>query len=136
MDSELTQRERLEKIGFQEFGAWQIHNQLLSCGLESCPKGNRLLYAFSSDSQILYLGKTNRGLRQRLQGYRTPGRTQTTNIRVNQYLRNAIEDGRDIRVLAWACDGLLAFGGFRVDLAAALEDAIIRDFLPKWNMRK
>jgi hypothetical protein len=32
-------------------------------------------------------------------------------------------------------NGLLRFGGFHLNLAAALEDSLINDLRPRWNMR-
>ena len=41
-----------------------------------------------------------------------------------------------VEIYVWPCDGLMTYAGFRVDLAAALEDAIVRDLMPPWNKRK
>lgn len=44
------------------------------------------------DSDILYIGSTTKGLRNRLRQYLTPGPSQWTNIRVNEYAnRNPVE---------------------------------------------
>lgn len=132
----LQQRERLAALGFRQCGEWTLSGDQIQLQLESPPSGQRVLYAFASGDHVLYLGKTTRGLRQRLQGYRSPGPTQPTNRRVNRELRSLLQCGEAVQILAWECDGRMTYGGFRIDLAAGLEDAIISELAPIWNDRK
>jgi len=51
------------------------------------------LYAYVINRQIKYIGQTVMELKQRLYGYKKPGPTQSTNIRLNELIKNVIIDG-------------------------------------------
>ena len=91
------------------------------------------LYAFVCGQEVMYIGKTARTLKARFMGYRFPGVSQTTNIRCNQRIRELIDQGQQVRILVLAPTSSLQWGGFALDLAAGLEDSLIRHFQPSWN---
>src|SRR5690606_8438345 len=91
------------------------------------------LYAFVVDEAVLYIGKTARSIRARFIGYRFPGRGQVTNIRCNQKIRELLDDGREVRILVLVPTSSLQWGSFALDLAAGLEESLIRHFQPPWN---
>ena len=62
----------------------------------------------------LYLGETDR-LNRRFRHYRTPGRSQSTNIRLNAHIREALTAGDTVE-LAIITDAQLAVDGGRVPL--------------------
>lgn len=66
-------------------------------------------------------------------GYKTPGKTQTTNINNNRRIKELLSLGAAIEILALPDNGLLHYGQFHLNLAAALEDDIIRAIDPEWN---
>jgi hypothetical protein len=54
--------------------------------------GAQFFGRLKGDSDILYIGSTTKGLRNRLLQYLTPGPSQWTNIRLNEYAnRNPVE---------------------------------------------
>ena len=54
--------------------------------------GAKVFGRLKGDSDILYIGSTEKGLRNRIRQYLSPGQTQWTNKRVNNYAnRNPIE---------------------------------------------
>lgn len=65
--------------------------------------------------------------------YKNPGRTQTTNINNHERIKTLLLDGAAIEILALPDTGLLHYGQFHLNLAAALEDDIIRSIDPEWN---
>ena len=128
--------DRIKHLGFAHCGSWCLNdNGELDLNLVVVPDGRNVLYAFVVDGDVLYVGKTVQGLTKRLYGYKRPGATQTTNIRANALILEQLSDS-SVDVYVWACDGLMTYAGFRVDLAAGLEDAIVRDLQPAWNKRK
>jgi hypothetical protein len=128
--------ERIEHLGFTHCGSWFLddHDEL-DLKLDLVPDGRNVLYAFVANGGVLYVGKTVQGLAKRLYGYKRPGATQTTNIRANALIREQLP-ASSVEVFVWPCDGLMTYAGFRVDLAAGLEDAIVHDLQPAWNKRK
>lgn len=91
------------------------------------------LYAFVCDDVVMYIGKTARTIRARFMGYRFPGRGQATNIRCNQNIRDALAAGKNVQILVLVPTTNLQWGSFSLDLAAGLEESLIRHFQPPWN---
>lgn len=96
-----------------------------------------LLYAFAVDREPTYVGKTSQGLLKRMQGYRSPAasavRGGSTNIRNNRYIVDALASGAVVEI--YVLDGVPVqhHGEFRINLAAGLEDSLIRELAPPWN---
>jgi hypothetical protein len=97
------------------------------------------LYAFVQREHVVYIGKTARALRDRLTGYRNPGRSQRTNWRCNEKIREEVAAGRTVRLFVFCPSpqvALLRYGDFAIDLPAGLENALIGAFDPPWNGRE
>ncbi len=124
---------RLLEIGFEPAGHWMLENGKLRFELTRHSTQTNILYAFVCDGIVMYVGKTIRKLETRMSGYKTPGKTQTTNINNNQRITEVLTRGSAIEILALPDNGLLHYGGFHLNLAAALEDDIIRKLDPMWN---
>lgn len=123
----------LLNIGFQKVGSWSLVDGLPRCTITALHKRINVLYAFISDGEVLYLGKSSRTLEKRLKNYHSPGPTQRTNVRNHRLIRELLEEGAEVDILAWADEGKLSYGPFRINLAAGLEDSIISVLNPKWN---
>lgn len=139
VDEELTV-ESLYALGFREAAKWRPHGELLGyvftqeqAELSAIFDVADALYAFCEGDRVLYIGKTARSLRRRMAGYCRPGSSQATNRRCHDHIRSKLAAGREISILAFAPPGLLQYGGFEINLAAGLEDALIRQFSPPWN---
>jgi hypothetical protein len=91
------------------------------------------LYAFVSGVEVLYIGKTARSIRKRYVGYCRPGKRQATNQRCHRNIKAAIARGAEIRIFAFAPITHLRYADFEINLAAGLEDSLIREFDPPWN---
>lgn len=124
---------RLLEIGFEPAGHWMLDNDKLKCDLIRHSSQRNILYAFVCDGQVKYVGKTIRTLAARMAGYKTPGRTQTTNINNHKRIRELLSEDVAVEIFALPDSGLLHYGQFHLNLAAALEDAIIRVIDPEWN---
>lgn len=124
---------RLLEIGFEPAGHWLLQSGKVTFELLRHASQRNILYAFVCDGQIKYVGKTVRELAVRMSGYKNPSKTQTTNIRNNARIRELLEAGVAVEILALPDNGLLHYGQFHLNLAAALEDDIIRLINPEWN---
>ncbi len=131
IDENLT---HLEAIGFKVAGEWNRDDDGIACKLDDTLSDSRnVLYAFVVDGQLTYVGKTIQSLRARMAGYRSPGPTQFTNIKNKNNILNSLNDGKTVKVYALPDNGLLHYGIFHVNLAAGLEDSIVKKLSPPWN---
>lgn len=124
---------RLLEIGFIPSGHWLLQNDKLAFELIRHSTQKNILYAFVCDGQIKYVGKTIRTLAARMSSYKTPSKSQTTNIRNNHRIKHLLLLGTAVEILALPDNGLMHYGQFHMNLAAALEDSIIRVIDPEWN---
>jgi hypothetical protein len=124
---------RLLEIGFDPAGHWLLENDTLGYSLARHSTRTNILYAFVSDGQIMYVGKTVKTLKQRMSGYMRPSPTQSTNLRNRDNIRLLLAQGAAVDILALPDNGLLHYGQFHLNLAAALEDDLIRVIDPPWN---
>ena len=128
--------EQICNLGFELCGSWTRGDDgTLKLALDNVPDGRNVLYAFVVDETVAYVGKTVQGVAKRMRGYRRPHASQTTNVRVNSLILDQLET-IPVHIYVWACDGLMTYGGFRLDLAAGLENSIVHNIKPEWNIRK
>ncbi len=124
---------RLEDIGFRKVGSWSLVSGEPACSLASDASARNVLYAFVSGRDVLYVGKTTQALSRRMYGYQRPGPTQHTNIAGRIHISKVLASQRPLDIYA-LCDNVTrTHGTFAVNLAAGLEDAIVRDLQPPWN---
>lgn len=114
-------------------GEWKMISESISPNLSDLANSSNILYAFISEGEALYVGKTTQTLQRRLYGYQKPGPTQFTNIKGNKLLKEFLVEGKPVDIYALPDNGLHRFGVFHLNLAAGLEDSIIATLKPKWN---
>lgn len=124
---------RLLAIGFEPAGHWLLEDEKLKYELTRHSTQINILYAFVCDGDVMYVGKTVQTLAKRMACYKTPGKTQSTNIKNNQQILEVLSSGSAVEILALPDNGLLHYGMFHLNLAAALEDDIIIKLNPIWN---
>jgi hypothetical protein len=125
---------RLLNIGFISVGHWTLNNDRIRYNLASHHWTTNVLYSFISNGDIKYIGKTKIQLSQRMYGYQNPGPSQATNIRVNAAIKNLLEDDQPVDIFILTDNELLRYGDFRINLAAGLEDTLIYEINPDWNL--
>ena len=125
--------DRIKQIGFTRAGSWSLDGATIVCELVQHASARNILYAFVIEDCVLYIGKSVRSLCTRMCGYRSPEPTQSTNVRNNRNIRKALERGQLVEVFVLPDNGLLHYGGFHVNLAAGLEDSLIKELKPAWN---
>ena len=124
---------RLLSIGFEPSGHWLTVDGRLDYELSRHSTKKNILYAFICNAQVMYVGKTVRMLATRMSNYKTPRPTQTTNVNNNRLILDVLAKGVAVDILALPDSGLMHYGSFHMNLAAALEDDIIRKLDPPWN---
>jgi len=124
---------RLIEIGFQCVGHWKLENGRPVCMLTSHMGTPNVLYAFISNGEIKYIGKTTQPLKGRMASYQNPGPTQSTNIKNNDNIKELLENDEAVDIFVLPDNGLLHYGGFNINLAAGLEDSLISGISPPWN---
>lgn len=135
--------EVLLHLGFVDVGRWVPNGDFIIYQLDgenadaNAPllDEKNALYAFVRGDQVLYIGKTARSIRKRYVGYCRPGVRQATNLRCHGKIKAAIAKGEEIRIFAFAPLTHLRYADFEINLAAGLEDSLIREFDPPWNGR-
>lgn len=125
--------DRLLQIGFREIGRWALAGDRLQLQLDTMQAHRRALYAFATESNLLYVGKTAGTLPTRLQAYVSPHQSQRTNVRNRAALLDLLRAGTRVRILGWIDPGLHRIGPFDLNMAAGLEDSIIALLAPPWN---
>lgn len=125
--------DRIKAIGFTAAGSWKLVEGVLIFELNDLAPARNVLYAFVVDDELMYVGKTVQPLRSRMAGYKNPGSTQSTNIKNNGKIRECLAHNQRVEILVLPDNGLLHYGGFHVNLAAGLEDSLVRELLPAWN---
>ncbi|MCS0629661.1 hypothetical protein NX786_09985 [Telluria mixta] len=125
--------DRLLQIGFRDIGCWTLAGDTLQLQLDTLPTHRRALYAFATESAVLYVGKTAGSLPMRLKGYIAPHQSQRTNVRNHAALCDLLSTGTKVRILGWIDPGLHRIGPFDLNMAAGLEDSIIALLAPPWN---
>ncbi|MFO1493093.1 MAG: GIY-YIG nuclease family protein [Lysobacterales bacterium] len=128
-----SQVQKLLEIGFEKVGSWALIGERLACELTSHHGDSNVLYVFVVDGEIAYVGKTFGRLKVRMRGYEFPEASQSTNVKNNRLIREAITAGSSVEIVALADRGILSYGGFHLNLASGLEQSIISSFLPRWN---
>src|SRR3954451_9448298 len=134
-------RETLLNVGFVDVAAWHLSGEDINYELDGeRAQANEVLldnpnalYAFVRDEAVQYIGKTTMSVRKRFFGYRKPGKGQQTNLRCNARIKEALKKGEAVRILVFTPISELRYLEFEINLAAGLEDALIKAFNPPWN---
>ncbi len=125
--------ERLKNMGFRQVGEWSVESSKIKFTLSDAASAKNVLYAFIRQDTVVYIGKTIQTLKQRMNAYKNPGPGQSTNIKGNKLIGEALEANQSVAIFALPDNGLLYYGGFHVNLAAGLEDNLVSSLKPAWN---
>lgn len=128
--------DRLRAIGFELIGHWFSENKELKLELNKSASQKNALYAFAIDDEVKYIGKTTRTIAERMYGYKKPSETQRTNIKNNANILSSISQDEVVDIYVLPDNGLMHYGVFHLNLAAGLEDSLIKTVNPEWNGRQ
>jgi hypothetical protein len=85
---------------------------------------------------VKYVGKTRMSLSNRYFGYRRPGNSQATNLKVHCLITLALQKNQYVKSFSFQDDTPLQWNGINMNIAAGLEDAVINHWSPEWNKLK
>ena len=125
----------LRRIGFRNVAKWRIQQdelEYVDIGNDDWRNWSPALYAHCEGEFVRYIGTTRRRLSDRMDDYRR-GLGDATNARVHNEAQNVIQQGGSVTILGFCPDHHLEWGGFPINLPAALEDILIDHFKPAWN---
>jgi hypothetical protein len=126
----------LLSIGFQEVARWQIQGnelEFVDINGNGWRSWSPALYAHCEGNSVRYIGHTTRELCARIDDYRR-GLGKATNARVHNNTRDVLQNEGTVTILAFCPDHRIEWGGFPIDLPAALEGVLINHFQPDWNV--
>ena len=125
--------ERLLELGFVEQGEWLLENDSLDYTIRQPFENCSLIYCFVVNNIPKYIGVTRKGLNNRMYQYKNPSVSQTTNTRINNYLRAILNESR-VQIFTLIDEGQLNISGFQVNIAFGLENTLINEYNPEWNL--
>lgn len=126
---------RLINIGFKKVGSWTVGGNHFNHTISSHLTEKDVLYAFISDNEVLYIGKTTDKLKNRMNGYKNADKSQRTNIRIRAEIQLLLEKSKPVDILILLDDVGLKYKNYPISLASGLEDNLIAIIKPKWNFR-
>lgn len=129
----LSPLQRLLEIGFEIAGEWRLDDAEPEIELERYNNAANVLYAFASDEELLYIGRSRRALRYRMAGYVSGGPPRSTRERNRERIMAMLMVSQPVDVYAMPDPGNLFYGSFRVNLAAGLQHSLIEALSPPWN---
>ena len=91
------------------------------------------LYAFCSNNDVLYIGKTTKTLSKRLAKYCSPDNWRRSDSKCHKGIRELLEHGEDVHILVMPPEQSLKWNGIEINLASGLEDDHVRTVKPNWN---
>lgn len=131
---------RLITIGFSIAGTWIPKTNEMDMEIDfvgqnpvEAFENENILYAFIAAGELKYIGKTVKGLKKRMAQYQKAHSSQRTNARNRKEILECFVKGQSIEVYVLPDNGLLRYGGFHINLAAGLEDSLIKELDPPWN---
>jgi hypothetical protein len=129
----------LTPYGFAEAGRWFLKESLkggISFTLERFPM-ERVIYAFVVDGEVKYVGVCReQDFKTRMKDYQYQGAQEkggSTNKRVAARIKECLQAGQGVEILALKPDKKLMFHDLEIDLVTGLERPLIALCDPDWN---
>jgi hypothetical protein len=128
--------DRLLSIGFEAAGDWELVGDRIKAHLERDAGQQNVLYAFVRNAEVMYVGQSERTLRERMSNYASPSvNGNSTNQKIKRNILDLLRSGESVEIFALPDNGLMHYGQFHLNLAAGLEKSIIRKLSPPWNWK-
>lgn len=127
-------RKTLIGIGLEDAASWTLEGGRLKAVGDKPARWRWLtarpgaLFAFCSGDKVLYIGRSTTTLSKRFAAL-----GDATEASFHQAIRKLLVAGKDVRILVLADQPTLSWGPFAIDLAAGLEESLIKAFKPSWN---
>ncbi len=124
---------RLQEIGFELAGEWLLDDGEPCIEVRRYAAAANVLYAFVSDQELLYIGRSGRALALRMQGYELGGPTRSVRARNRERIVAMLTLDQQVALYAMPDPGSMLYGSFRVNIAAGLQHSLIDALDPPWN---
>lgn len=128
-------REMLIALGFVPVGAWALLSDSPACTIQNHPDRSPVVYAFLVEDFVMYVGKSNRSLRDRIGNLVHPEPSQRANQRSLLQIKQALAEGKRVTVYALVDWEPVTHRGLALDLPTALESTLVDRMCPPWNDR-
>jgi hypothetical protein len=125
--------ERLQEIGFELAGEWLLEEHGPCIEVRRYGAAANVLYAFVSDNELLYVGRSGRALSARMEGYELGGPARSVRARNRERIVGMLMLDQQVALYAMPDPGAMLYGSFRVNLAAGLQHSLIDALDPPWN---
>lgn len=132
-DRQTSALQRLEEIGFERAGEWLLDDGEPRIEVRRLAAASNVLYAFASERELLYVGRSSRSLALRMQGYEQGGPERSARSRNRERILAMLMLDQEVTLLAMPDPGSLLYGSFRVNIAAGLQHSLIAALDPPWN---
>ena len=96
----------------------------------------RVIYAYTVDGEAKYIGiceKVRTTLKERMMRYQ--GRVGGTNRRITDLIKDCLTEGKKVKILALGPTEEMEFRGLKIDLVKGLENPLLQEVMPEWNVR-
>lgn len=123
----------LVTAGFQKVGEWLIDQTGSGILLHGTTDKRAGVYVYAVGGVVHYVGSAQRGLHGRFRRYAIT-KTVRTSARIRSEIVVCLSRGDPVEIYALQ-PALIDWNGLPVDLAAGLEEGLIRTLQPKWNIR-
>ncbi len=124
---------RLQEIGFELAGEWLLDDGEPRIEVRRYSAAANVLYAFVSEQELLYVGRSGRALALRMQGYEQGGPPRSVRARNRDRIVAMLMLDQQVALYAMPDPGSMLYGSFRVNLAAGLQHSLIDVLDPPWN---
>jgi hypothetical protein len=117
--------------GFAHLGEWKLDesNGIRLTGTAPTKPG---VYVLDLDGEVVYVGVSERNLRQRLKFYAKPGPRQRTSIRINKLIFEHLKKGHSISV-SIVHPERVKWKDLEIPMDTAVEAGLIQSLRPAWN---
>lgn len=126
--------EKLLKLGFKKVGEWNFEKGALTHTIISNLNESGILYSFVASDKPMYIGKTIKTLSNRMNQYAKPNISQRTNSKVNAKISEYLKSGIPVSIYILVDEANIIYKDYKVSLAAGLEDNLISELKPDWNI--
>ena len=127
-------RKTLIGIGLEDAASWKLTIGGLKTVGDKAARWRWLtarpgaLFAFCSGDKVLYIGRSTTTLSKRFASL-----GNAANTLLQQAIHKLLASSKEVRILVLADQPTLSWGPFTIDLAAGLEESLIKAFKPLWN---
>jgi hypothetical protein len=127
-------RKTLIGIGLEDAASWKLTTGGLKTAGDKAARWRWLtarpgaLYALCSGDKVLHIGRSATTLSKRFAAL-----ADSADAPLYQAIRKLLVAGKEVRILVLAGQPTISWGPFAIDLAAGLEESLIKAFRPPWN---